>query len=130
MLLAALVAHLVGDFVLQSAWMAEEKTRRWWPAVVHGAVYALPFLFLTHSVPALVVIAGTHVVLDRYRAARFLVWARNQVAPAAWRPSWADVRDNHGSPSSVSPGLALALVIVADNTVHLLINATALERLG
>jgi len=130
MLLGALLAHLVGDFVLQSDWMAAEKTRRWWPAVVHGATYGLPFLPLTQSPIALVVIVVTHVVLDRYRAAKYLVWARNLLAPAGRRVAWADVQKNHGSSLSTPAGLANALVVVADNTVHLAINGCALAWWG
>ncbi|WP_030230225.1 DUF3307 domain-containing protein [Streptomyces sp. NRRL S-350] len=130
MLLDALLAHLIGDFVLQSDWMAVEKTRRWWPAVAHGATYGLPFLLLTQSPIALAVIVVTHVVLDRYRAAKYLVWARNLIAPAGRRVAWADVQRNHGSSVTTPAGLANALVIAADNTVHLVINGCALAWWG
>ncbi|MFD6274537.1 hypothetical protein ACFWFI_02945 [Streptomyces sp. NPDC060209] len=69
-------------------------------------------------------------MLDRYRAAKYLVWARNLLAPASWRVKWADVQANQGSPMSVPSGLANALVIVADNTVHLAINTAALTGGG
>jgi hypothetical protein len=42
------------------------------------------------------------------------------------RVPWADVQKNQGSPVAVPSGLANALVIIADNTVHPAINATAL----
>ena len=38
------LAHMVGDYVIQSHWMAVEKTKRWWPAIAHGVTYGLPFL--------------------------------------------------------------------------------------
>jgi hypothetical protein len=44
-----LLAHLAGDYLLQSDWMATQKVRRWWPAVVHGLTYLLPFLLITRS---------------------------------------------------------------------------------
>jgi hypothetical protein len=72
----------------------------------------------------------THIVLDRYRAAKYLVWARNLLAPASRRVRWADVQANQGSPVTVPSGLANALVIIADNTVHLAINADALTWWG
>ncbi|MFD9061462.1 DUF3307 domain-containing protein [Kitasatospora purpeofusca] len=121
-----LLAHLAGDFLIQSHWMATEKVRRWWPAAVHGVTYGLPFVLITRSPAALAVIVVTHIVLDRYRAAKYLVWARNRLAPAAHRVAWADVQKNQGSPVTVPAGLANALVIVADNTVHLAINTAAL----
>ena len=42
-----LVAHAVGDYILQSDWMANEKTKRSLAAAVHALTYALPFLLLT-----------------------------------------------------------------------------------
>ncbi|MFD4224736.1 hypothetical protein [Streptomyces griseus] len=72
----------------------------------------------------------THVVLDRYRAAKYLVWARNLLAPASRRVKWADVQADQGSPVTVLSGLANALVIVANNTVHPAINAAALAWWG
>ncbi|WP_199863265.1 hypothetical protein [Streptomyces sp. CB00316] len=75
-------------------------------------------------------IVVTHIVLDRYRAAKYLVWARNLLAPASRWVKWADVQVNQGSPVTVPSGLANALVIVADNTVHLAINAAALRGGG
>jgi len=104
-----LLAHLVGDYLIQSHWMTVEKTKRWWPAIVHATTYGLPFLLITQSPAAMAVIVGTHAVIDRYRLARHVVWAKNQLAPAGHRPAW----------------LAVWLLIIADNTLHLLINAGA-----
>lgn len=42
-----LLAHLVGDYLIQSDWMANEKTKRWWPAWAHALTYGLPFLLVT-----------------------------------------------------------------------------------
>jgi len=123
-----LLAHLVGDYLIQSHWMATEKTKRWWPAVVHGVTYTIPFVFITQSVWALLVIAGTHVVIDRYRLARHLVWFKNQLAPKKSRPSWADAQAT-GYPSDAPPWLAVWLMIIADNVVHVLINLFAVAYL-
>lgn len=78
-----LVAHAVGDYLLQSHWMATEKTRRSVACAAHVATYVLPFLFLTRDWRALTVIAATHFVIDRWRLARYVVWAKNCMAP--WR---------------------------------------------
>ncbi|WP_319053156.1 hypothetical protein [Streptomyces europaeiscabiei] len=83
-------------------------------------------MLITQSPLALSVIVVRHVVLDRYRAAKCLVWARNLLASAPRRVRWADVQANQGSPVTVPSGLAKALVVVADNTVHLAISAAAL----
>jgi hypothetical protein len=44
-----LVAHAVGDYILQSDWMATEKTKQNAAAATHALTYTLPFLFLTRS---------------------------------------------------------------------------------
>ena len=121
--LGIVLAHLVGDYLIQSHWMATEKTRRWWPAVAHGLTYTLPYLLVTRSPSALLVIASTHIVIDRYRLARHVVWAKNQVAPRGFRPRWAESAT--GYPADAPPWLAVWLLIIADNTMHLLINAAA-----
>jgi hypothetical protein len=120
-----LLAHLVGDYVLQSHWMATRKTSAWAPAIAHAAVYTTCHLVVTRSLLALAVIGGTHAVIDRYRLARHLVWVKNHLAPAGARPpAWA-VCSGTGYSPEVPAGLAVALLIVADNTLHLVINTVA-----
>lgn len=119
--LGILLAHAVGDYLFQTHWMACEKTKRWWPAILHGLAYTAPHLFVTRSPLALLVIGGTHIVIDRYRLARYVVWAKNQLAPRAYRPG----RTATGYGDDVPAWLAVGLLIVADNTIHLLINTAA-----
>jgi hypothetical protein len=68
-----LIAHLVGDYILQNHWMAVNKTSRWPLAFVHVLLYGLPFLVLGASWPALAVIVGTHLLIDRFRLAKYWV---------------------------------------------------------
>ena len=68
-----LLAHLVGDYVLQNHAMATRKTSSWPWALLHAAFYTLPFLLLTQDWRALAIIGGTHAVIDRYRLARYWV---------------------------------------------------------
>lgn len=76
-----LIAHLFGDYFLQSDWMAAEKTKKSLAALAHALTYTLPFLLLAHSWQALVFIAGTHFVVDRWRLARYVCWIKNFLAP-------------------------------------------------
>lgn len=120
-----LVAHAVGDYVLQSDWMANEKTKRSVAALAHVGAYALPFLLLSPSLLALVVIVGTHFAIDRWRLARYVVWAKNWLGPN--RP-WSECIGT-GYPVSRPPWLAVWLLIIADNVMHVLINGAALRWL-
>jgi hypothetical protein len=124
-----LVAHAVGDYVIQSDWMATEKVRRWAAALAHAATYSLPFLLLTRSPAALAFVAGTHAVVDRYRLARLPVWAKNQLAPARHRRPWRECSAT-GYPSDRPEWLAFWLLIIADNVMHVLANGAALRWLA
>lgn len=146
-----LVAHAVGDYILQSDWMATEKTKRSLAALAHVLTYMLPFLFLRPSLPALAIIVSTHFVIDRWRPARFVVWAKNFLAPRWMHVStvsgvdrearviefdsvllrnapWSDCVAT-GYPAARPAWLAVWLLIIADNIMHVLINGLALKYL-
>lgn len=126
MIAAVLVAHLVGDYLLQSHWMAVNKTQRWWPAIAHGLTYTIPFVFITQSPLALAVICVTHIVIDRYRLAKHVTWLKNQIG---MRLGWSEARENNGYPNGTPPWLSTWLMIVTDNTIHILINIGAITWL-
>lgn len=119
-----LVAHAVGDYILQSDWMANEKTKRSLAAAVHAITYALPFLFFAPSQTALAFIIATHFAIDRWRLARYVVWLKNQLdpKPAPWSECTAT-----GYHKDRPPWLAVWLLIIADNTLHVLCNGIALR---
>jgi hypothetical protein len=123
-----LLAHAIGDYILQSHWMASEKTKRSVAALAHVATYMIPFLFLTLSPLALLVIVGTHYFIDRYRLARYVVWAKNWIAPVRMTP-WRE-SSGTGYPPDAPPWLAVWLLIIADNIMHVAINGLALRYLA
>lgn len=125
---AQLVAHGVGDYVLQSDWMAQSKTSRSLPAAAHAITYGLPFLLLDPTPVAWLVIVGTHFVIDRWRLARYVVWAKNQLVPASWRYPWSEGKGT-GYHEDRPPWMAVWLMIAADNVLHAVINGAALTYL-
>lgn len=162
-----LIVHLFGDYITQSDWMAQNKAKAYFPAFVHALVYSLPFLLLTTHIMALLCIFGTHFLIDRFRLARYVVWAKNFIGPKrkseliaatierlrdlgtisrdhVFRPGELDIvlAENRQScignpPWSVCSAtgyhpdrpawLAVWLLIIADNTLHLAINYAALR---
>lgn len=120
-----LVVHAIGDYLLQSDWMATNKTKEHVPALAHAVVYSLPFLAFGPSLVAWTVIFGTHFLIDRYRLARYIVWAKNWLGPN--RP-WAECSGT-GYPADRPAWLAVWLLIIADNVLHVLINGAALRYL-
>lgn len=112
-----LVAHAVGDYVLQSQWMADHKAKRSLIALLHATAYMLPFLLLTRSPLALLMMWGSHFLIDRFRLARYVCWVKN----GPWHPLTTT-----GYPDHVPPWMAAWLMIAADNILHILINGVAL----
>ena len=157
-----LIAHGWGDYILQSDYMANEKTAHWSPAIQHGLVYAVPFLPIlwTSGAPAwalavaMAVIAGTHIPIDHWRLARYVIWAKNQIAPRSdyagqfpggWRHPWdshVSGTGYHVETGAFAPGkewdyircytqskpawMSTWLMFIADNTIHVTINTAAL----
>jgi hypothetical protein len=120
----ALLAHLTGDYLLQTHHQAVQKTVAWGPALTHAASYTVCFLPLTRSPVRLAVIGLSHALIDRYRLARHLTWAKNQAAPRDFRPPHTAT----GYQPTVPDWLAVWLLIIADNTIHLLVNRLALAE--
>lgn len=123
------LAHGWGDYVLQSDWMATQKVERWLPAITHAVAYTVPFvpllvwppgIGLTNGVVGLVVICGTHAVIDRYRLARHVIWARNRLG--GMRVPWSQCRET-GFPPGMPVWLATWLMIIVDNLIHITINS-------
>jgi Protein of unknown function (DUF3307) len=113
-----ILAHLVGDYILQSHWMAQNKTKSNTAAAIHAVSYTLPFALISHSLIALAAICVTHFAIDRWRLARFVVWLKN----GPWLPVTAT-----GYQDDVPSWLSVWLLIIADNTIHLACNGLALK---
>ena len=121
-----LVAHAIGDYILQSDWMATEKTKCSVAALAHVLTYGIPFAVIGASWPALAVILGTHFVIDRWRLARYVVWAKNVIF-GSYRP-WRECSAT-GYPLERPPWMSVWLLIITDNIMHVLINGLALAYL-
>jgi hypothetical protein len=117
-----LIAHLFGDYIFQNHWMALNKTKSSVACLIHVILYTIPFLFLTRSPVALVIISGTHFIIDR--------WSLAKRWPAFWGvgcKGWVMSVLRYESPlESAPPFLAVWLTIIVDNTIHLTINHFAL----
>ena len=120
-----LVAHAVGDYILQSDWMALNKRKSLNVASIHALTYSLPFLLFKPSLLALCVIFCTHALIDRYGLARYIVWAKNLMGGT---PPWKECTAT-GYPADRPARMAVWLMIIADNILHVLINAAALRWL-
>jgi len=140
-----LLIHTFGDYVFQSDWMALNKGKRSIPCLVHVLLYTACFLLLTTSWKALLVIGGTHFIIDRFPViVRKLIWYKNHINPTMSYP-WYEYCDSTGyfddSPyntcqeGQVGFGgkrhfyITIWLYIITDNLLHLSINYMALKYL-
>jgi hypothetical protein len=121
-----LLLHLIGDYVTQTDWMARTKTRTTSAALCHALVYSVPFLLLSPSLAAILVIGLSHFLIDRFRLARHVAFGKNKLTN--WRLKWADCSAT-GFPADLPAGRAFWLMIMVDTTMHLSINYAALRWL-
>jgi hypothetical protein len=120
-----LLLHLVGDYLTQSHWMAVQKVKSTWAASCHALVYSIPFLLIGSPLAVLVILV-THLFMDRFRLAKYVTWAKNQIGPRAEETKWENCKST-GYPEQTPVWLSVWLMIVADNTIHLCINYAALK---
>nr|WP_275983757.1 DUF3307 domain-containing protein [Paenibacillus hamazuiensis] len=107
-----MLAHLIGDFLLQNEWMAFNKQKRWLPLLVHSAVYtiaiaAASFALLDQplSVYGILLVFAGHIVLDR---GSFIAWWYKRVTRCTDPKTWW-------------------LKVVYDQTFHLILLYAALQ---
>lgn len=145
-----LLVHLFGDYILQSDWMAMNKSKRSFPCLVHVLLYTSCFLLLTTSWKALLVIGVTHFIIDRWHTPlKRLIWLKNHFHfnPNQTYPEFKycdttgyydDSPYNTATPDYMvlkkygKPRLffiTMWLYIISDNLLHLTINYFALKYL-
>jgi len=141
-----ILVHLWGDFVLQSDWMALNKSKRSFNCLIHVLIYTSFFLLLTTSWKALLVIGGTHFLIDRFPIiVKRLIWLKNHLNPQfSYVPfkycnitGYFDDLTNaktpkkeikqYGTPRLFS--VTIWLCIITDNLFHLTINYFAIKYL-
>lgn len=67
-LLVLVFCHLVGDYVLQSNFLATTKGSNWYHLFVHCALYCLPFFIVFGVMWQLAFIFLTHSIIDSLKA--------------------------------------------------------------
>lgn len=89
-----LIGHLIGDFLLQSSWMAKNKATKWLPLLAHVTIYtAVVGVFgmmsggLSFAAIALIVLS--HIILDRRTFVAF--WVRNIQTAKGPEQAWLSV---------------------------------------
>lgn len=120
-----IVAHLLGDFVLQNHWMGVNKNDQWFPAAVHAVLYTVPFVIFFGFCWALIPISVTHYFIDRYQLVK-KYWVNFWgIGKSGWLPGKLGVQMK-----DAPPFIGIWLAFIADNAFHLVINGASLHYLG
>lgn len=166
-----LICHMIGDYVLQSSWMAACKTVNCRAGVAHACAYTVPFAMLLYiqGVPlwslrttgGLCLICVTHYFIDSYRLARYVCWVKDFLAPRwiktdkvreviikertltpengvayTYRASFVaryvcnypwETCKKTGYPPNVPLWLSTWLMIIVDNTIHIICNGLVIH---
>lgn len=127
-----LLIHLFSDYWLQNDWMALNKKKHFWIALVHAIIYTIPFLLLTRSILALSVICITHAIIDYTD----IVCRLNQIKNWNFDTQLLKVDDTIPLKFPFKDGytdrpfaIRVWLIIIQDNILHLIINYCALRWL-
>ena len=112
-LILGLLLHFVGDYLLQNDWMAQNKTKDWFPCFIHCVLYTLPFGFVIWQSPWLWSVFLTHYAIDRWRLAEY--WIR--------LVNWNWEGTNFGYDETKPKYMSVWLFIIIDNTFHILTNS-------
>jgi hypothetical protein len=100
--------------------MAENKVKNtlegYLACLVHCLLYSIPFYFIA-SFNALLVIFFTHFLIDKFRLAKYLCQLKN----------WT--KDPSGFDSNTPAFLAVWLLIIVDNIIHITINYFSIKYL-
>ena len=115
-LITGFLIHLIGDYITQNDWMAVNKTKHSKPALIHSTLYSLPFLFFI-SIKYFLIIYITHYLIDRYRLAVYWIKLMN------W--NWSSI--NFGFSQEKPLYISIWLLIIIDNSFHLLINSLCIS---
>ena len=129
-----ILAHVIGDYFIQSDWMALNKQQKsiqgWLAVTVHAITYTLPFLLITRSPLALAIICVSHLLIDHFKLASYICWAKNFFAPKSWWHPWSKCKDTFGYHPDRPVFITIWLMIIVDNTIHIIINGLSIYYLG
>ena len=63
-----IICHLMGDYVLQSDFIAQTKGENWYHLLVHCSLYVVPFYVIFGFDWKLLLLFITHIIIDPLKA--------------------------------------------------------------
>lgn len=68
MMIQLILCHLIGDYVLQSDFLAKTKGSNWYHLLIHCALYTIPFYICFGLDGRILVLFASHVWIDSLKA--------------------------------------------------------------
>ncbi len=96
-----LLAHFIGDYIIQSDWMAANKKKSQVACAIHSNTYLIPFLFCGLLWWQVLLIGIQHHIQDN---SNFVIWFMNK----------------SGSKNFTKAPMAPWSIIVVDNIFHVI----------
>ena len=63
-----IICHFIGDYVLQTDFLAKTKGQNWWHLIAHCVLYSLPFYVVFGWTWHIGAIIATHIIIDALKA--------------------------------------------------------------
>ncbi len=123
---ALLFGHLIGDFLFQNNWMAQNKNKKdgWFPCFVHCLTYTLSVIVFTKEVSfswALIVFI-THYPIDRWSLAdKFSELYGSNSIKKFWNKKNKNNSHKENKQLILDGAFSAICYVVRDNTFHLLL---------
>ena len=77
----AVSSHMVGDYVLQTDYLAKTKGNNWWHMVAHCVMYTIPFAMAFGIDWRIAALLTTHMVIDTLKAREHAIgYVHDQIA--------------------------------------------------
>lgn len=116
----AIIGHLVGDYLMQNDWMANNKKKAWQPCAIHCLLWTIAVMFFAgwftryNSIFIFLVLFWTHYLQDRTNIIRW--WMT-----LPWKDQSQFMECYYFEPDTMRfvPGLGPWSIIVVDNVWHI-----------
>ena len=72
--------HFIGDYVLQTDFLAKTKGQNWWHLIAHCVLYTVPFAVAFGIDWRLAVVLGSHLIIDSLKTR----WNKISYAEDQW----------------------------------------------
>lgn len=67
-IISLILCHLIGDYVLQSDFIAKTKGSNWYHLFVHSALYCVPFILIYELDWKSTILFIAHIIIDSLKA--------------------------------------------------------------